>query len=231
MTDESNTSIDKTLTLARWPKLRGLRLHGVYCRASTLARFLMVHSTLEELALAKMTPTSFQWISFAALLPGDALPNLRRLECTSYQAVALLKSPHPALETLHGFELCDMVEESTINFPFVDGWEDDELGQSHAYYAVLAEQPSPWKSAMLHCLKSQQHIIRLQLSCIQSPQEVEELATVAPQIKEIELNLENPEVMAGVPVSSNKRHIRPTALTWSRSLSGIGCTLYFRNLK
>ncbi|KDR76596.1 hypothetical protein GALMADRAFT_247003 [Galerina marginata CBS 339.88] len=171
------------MTNGRWLFLRVLRLQGVNCRAPELMEFLIFHSTLEELALAEMMP-GHAWTQID--LPRDALPNLRHLECSSAQAVALLKNrPNSSLKTLHGVEVHDTIVNSdyfTWDEDWAD-WRDCELDDDGAY----EKQPSPWKEQFLECLKAQTSLTNLRVASIDVSQEMETLSIVAPQLKELDI--------------------------------------------
>lgn len=181
---DGTANVDHLLRDARWPKLRVLRLRGVNCRAPELTRFLIAHPNLEELALAQMMP-GHAWTRLE--LPSDALPSLRHLECSSAQAAALLKdsdSSRRPLETLLGIEVHDNVVDSRY-FSWDNDWEDEDHDDPDE------ERLSPWKTLFLEGLKTQHSITRLGVASISSPQEMETLSTVTPQVREIETRTEH----------------------------------------
>lgn len=160
----TSPNIDHLLKHAHWPRLRVLRFHGVNCGAPELERFLTAHPSIEELGLAEMMPGD-AWTQLE--IPGEALPNLQHLDCSSPQAAALLKnSSTRPLKTLRYIE----VHETLFHDPDED----------HA-----DEAPSPWKTLFVECLKVQNSITHLGVSSIETPEEMKLLAALAPQIKEL----------------------------------------------
>lgn len=144
---DQTTNVNRLLMEANWPNLRVLRLCGVNCRVPELTRFLTAHPRLEELALAKMMP-GHAWTKLE--LPGDALPKLRHLDCSSAQAAALLKGSETSghrLETLLGIELHDAVVDSEY-FSWDEDWEEEHW-EDEGPNGVDDEQPSPWKAVFL----------------------------------------------------------------------------------
>ena len=162
---------------AHWPRLRVLYFDGADCRAPELQRFLIAHPLIKELGLPAMMP-GHAWTQLD--IPGEALPELQHLHCSSFQAAALLKnSSTRPLKTLHGVE----VHETIVDLDHF-GWEDWD--DEHEDYDIEAERPSPWKALFVVCLKAQNSITSLGITC-NAPEEMELLAVLAPQIKELEI--------------------------------------------
>ena len=178
---DGTANIDNFLTSANLPQLRTLRLRGVNCRVDPLIRFLTVHRTLEHLALAQMMP-GHAWTQIERQLPIDVLPNLRHLECSSAQAAAILKAPHPSLETLLGVEVHDTIVDPDY-FTWDDEWEDED----HDDYDENEERTSPWKALFLENLTRQRSVRRLGVASVNSAQEIEDFSVVAPQITELDI--------------------------------------------
>jgi len=188
---DGTANIDHLLRDVLWPKLRVLRLRGVNCRAPELTRFLVAHPRIEELSLAQMMP-GHAWTRLE--LPRDALPNLRHLECSSAQAAALLRNAAASgrpLETLLGIEVHDTVIDSKY-FSWDDEWEDEDHDDADE------EQPSPWKALLLQGLQAQSSITRLGISSIGTPEEMETLAAVSPQVKDLSIHIDRD---SKIPVS------------------------------
>ncbi|KAJ3501006.1 hypothetical protein NLJ89_g9537 [Agrocybe chaxingu] len=172
-------NIDRLLGDAHWSSLRVLRLGGVNCRAPEVARFLIAHPRLEELALAQMMP-GHAWTRLE--LPEDALPNLRHLECSSAQAAALLKKASKwPLETLLGVEVHETIIDSEY-FSWDDDWEEEDHKDEES-----GPIPSPWRTLFLERLKAQKSITCLGVVCISAPEEMKTLAAVAPQLKHLRI--------------------------------------------
>jgi len=178
---DGTANIDNFLTSADLPKLRIIRLRGVNCRVDPLIRFLTVHRTLEHLALAQMMP-GHAWTQIQHQLPVDALPNLRHLECSSAQAAAILKAPHPSLETVLGVEVHD-----TIVDPDYFTWDDEWEEEDHDDYDENEERTSPWKAIFLENLTTQRSVRRLGVASVNSAQEIEDFSVVAPQITTLDI--------------------------------------------
>jgi hypothetical protein len=181
------------------PNLRILHLSGMNCRVPELRRFLGAHPCLEELALAKMM-LSHAWTP--SRLPCDALPDLRYLECSSAQAVALTKnfeisSRRP--ETLFGVEVHDAV----VNSRYLS-WDDDWEDEGHD--DADGEAPSPWKALFLGVLKAQDSVTRLGVVSIGTPQEMEALSAVVPQVREFDICSAQD---LKIPVSLNCSYLSP----------------------
>ncbi|KAG6823499.1 hypothetical protein H0H92_010014 [Tricholoma furcatifolium] len=179
---EEPASINDLFSNVTWPHLRVLRLRGVKCDVPQLTRFLVAHSGLQEIALAQSMPGR-TWRQLD--LPANALPNLRHLDCSSAQAIALLKHSESSplrLERLCGIEVHDTIMESSYFHP-MDFDEDDEDMHDDAYDVKL----SPWKALFLETLKAQQSITCLEVNSIDNPMEMEVLSKVAPHVKEIKV--------------------------------------------
>ncbi|KAG6906318.1 hypothetical protein DXG01_014493 [Tephrocybe rancida] len=178
----STANLDPLLSAVTWPHLRVLRLRGMNCRVPSMTRFLTSQPLLEELALAQMMP-GHAWTRLR--LPSDALPRLRHLECSSAQAAALLRNSDASihlLETLLGIEVHDTVVDSQyFSLEHDDDWWDMDHDDEDE------QLPSPWKALFVNTLEKLRSLTRLGVVSLSTPEEMETLATVTPQLKQLEI--------------------------------------------
>lgn len=174
---QASADIEALLMFAQWPRLRVLYFQGVNCKVPELERFLIAHPLIEELGLPPMMP-GHAWTQLD--IPRGALPRLQCLDCSSFQTAALLKnSSTRPLESLQGVEVHETMIDAE-HFGWDDGWEGE--------YDREAVRPSPWKALFVECLKAQTSITSLGITSINAPEEMELLAVLAPQIKELEIS-------------------------------------------
>lgn len=119
-----------------------------------MAPFLKAHDVIEDLAIGRMLP-GYQGGDFASLLRSEdgsrVLPCLKRLDCSSLQAVAILPHVNDTLETLSGVEVNETIILNDF-FDFDHDWEpDDDDNEDETWYGSIA---SPWRTAFLDALST-----------------------------------------------------------------------------
>jgi len=173
-------SADILLRHEGWPNLRILHLEGFNCTASTLPPFFASHASLEDICLPPMMPGR-KWVEVT--LPDGALPNLRKLECRSHTAAAMLKNPR-ALTNIQSLRRIDLHAE--VDFQTYFSW-DDEWWEEHEDDNPDDETAmvSPWKEQLLEGIRNHSSITSVGLEnedIDTTKSHLLELAAVAPQI-------------------------------------------------
>ncbi|KZT25473.1 hypothetical protein NEOLEDRAFT_1133420 [Neolentinus lepideus HHB14362 ss-1] len=179
-TDNDSADADMLLRHEGWPNLRILRLAGFSCTASALSFFFASHASLEDICLPHMMPGR-KWAEVT--LPDGALPNLRKLECWSHTAAAMLKSPGALtkLRELRGIDLYDKVNLRTY-FDWDDEWWAEHQDEDHDDETAVV---SPWRVQLLEGIRNRPSITSLLLEIEDleiTKSDLLELAAVAPQI-------------------------------------------------
>ncbi|TFK47467.1 hypothetical protein OE88DRAFT_1666271 [Heliocybe sulcata] len=170
-----------------WPNLHTLYLDWFHCTSSTLSTFLASHPSLKDIRLSRKMP-GYDWTN--VVLQDGALPNLRRLECSSHTAAALLKNPRAAngLVSLRGVNLEDeLIVDKYFNPGRSDAWW---IVHTNDRLDLKTWRASPWKAQLLEGIRLHPLITSVWLGTASSnvpKTHVMELATVAPQITELSL--------------------------------------------
>ncbi|KIK56995.1 hypothetical protein GYMLUDRAFT_61599 [Collybiopsis luxurians FD-317 M1] len=148
-------SLIPLISVAHWNHLRVLDITGyVHCTPFPFLAFLQSYPAIEELVLAPLI-IGKRWFQKPKYRPSEPLlPKLRRLQCTSYQAVWLVEQgARASITEIAGF---DLFKDVVMRFVFFnDPDEVDEADEGDVVLDVSGQSvPSPFLGPFLSILKS-----------------------------------------------------------------------------